>query len=94
MDLIENEIKSFCFHEKVRGESMKTRNKTNKIIKTAFSTRGESFHWAFGFVQQTGDEPHQTLQLQGMNCEKCGNYLFSMTMFERIICNCIETAMV
>lgn len=29
-------------------------------------------HWIFGFTRENG--PNETLQLQGVNCKKCGEY--------------------
>jgi hypothetical protein len=83
MDVI-NEIKYFCFHDKVSGESNKIKKRSVSILKTAMSreagTTGQdityyinnrfALHWAFGFI----NNETESLQLQAVNCVHCGNY--------------------
>ena len=96
-DIIENEIKSYCFHDQVSGKAIKVRKNVNILIKTALS-RANGFgkndvfadyttHWAFGFI--TDDEK---TQLQAENCYSCGNYLIFNNMFDtnfnHLVCEC------
>ncbi len=42
--------------------------------------------WGFGFI----NHPTETVQLQGYNCLKCGNYKLHHTFIEKICCFCQE----
>jgi hypothetical protein len=95
-DIIETEIKTFCFHEKIVGLSKKIKNQTNEIVKRAFSTYGQEEHWAFGYSDiNDNNNNNETLQLQGINCSICGNYryfnsinTYDARQFRYILCMC------
>lgn len=100
-DVIDNEIKSYVFYDKISGESKRKKQIMNEKFKmTILSTRSNFFgsqneidsHWAIGF----GDHADQNVQLQANNCERCGNYLLFGSMFSftqsqigKITCQCI-----
>jgi len=94
IDIIEREIKSFCFDEKIVGLSKKIKNLTNDYIKRAYSTYGETEHWGFGYLDMN-DNNSERLQLQAINCSICGNYRFFNSIntydnrqFRYILCMC------
>lgn len=78
-EIIENEIKPYCFQNIMQGKVAKAKKATNVLICTALSTRGNLFggfdeneeqpYWAFGFA-----DGNEKLQLQAANCNTCGNY--------------------
>jgi hypothetical protein len=91
-DIIENEIKSYMFHDKISSDAKKKKQiLTEKFKANIMSTRSNFFgsqneadteedtdtHWAIGFT----DRDDNNLQLQADNCERCGNYLIFGSMF-------------
>lgn len=99
-DIIDNEIKSYVFHDKITGESKKKKQVLNENFKAnILSTRSNFFgsqneidpHWAIGFINDD-----ENIQLQANNCETCGNYLIFGSMFAftqsqlmNISCQCL-----
>jgi hypothetical protein len=99
MDMI-NEVKSFCFYDIVTGDARKVRKNVNDLIKEAMS-RANGYggininsdvgsHWSFGFTHN-----NERLQLQAVNCFRCGNYLIFNGIhnnhyqnLNNIICQC------
>jgi len=101
-DIIDNEIKNYCFHDELSGKAMKVRKTVNGLIKQACS-RANGFgdgetdesnsttHWAFGFTTDV-----EKTQLQAVNCYRCGNYMIFNNMYSmngefnvsNIVCNC------
>lgn len=62
-------------------------------INNALSTRSndnliDNEHWIFGFIP---DIDNETLQLQGINCNRCGNYAHPLilTTPNRMKCFCV-----
>jgi len=91
-DILENEIKSFCFHDRISGsKAIKLRHEINRLILDAISrTNGHSDSsedWAFGLMYED-----ETLQLQATNCSRCGNYIYSEHMYRQdckhLLCKC------
>lgn len=100
-DIIENEIKAYCFYDHVSGKAVKVRKTVNKLIQKACSrVNGFGYddeiysgnnitHWAFGF---TDDISEERTQLQAENCAHCGNYVIFSNMFDtnfnHLVCEC------
>lgn len=99
-DILENELKSYVFHDNISSQARKTKQILTENFKTnILSTRRNGFgslneddpHWAIGYVNDD-----ENLQLQANTCERCGNYLIFASMFSftpsqlvNITCHCI-----
>lgn len=99
-DIVDNELKSYVFHDKISSEARRNKQIFTENFKTnIFSTRTNGFdnqnevdpHWAIGTVNH-----NENLQLQATTCERCGNYLIFSSMFTftpsqlvNITCHCI-----
>lgn len=89
MDVL-NIVKDFAFYTEnsmVYIKQLVTEKKELGLIRHAWSRNNSPYnthlwdinwekdtHWMFGFTHENG--PHETLQLQGMNCKKCGEYTY------------------
>ena len=93
-DMIET-IMSFLFYDKYQHKWRKTKNRAMYFIVTAISTRnwyqGEEDntiftddieHWIFGFDSSEFGVKGK-LQLQGINCLRCGNYKLPLPVMNR-----------
>lgn len=96
IEMIET-IKSFLFYEKDVGEQrMRKKTINDKILNAQFSrfqeekqNRCSTEHWSFGFIEDN----QENLQLQGMNCDCCGNYIFGIAP-DNILCICVPELVV
>jgi hypothetical protein len=96
-------IKTFLFYDKHQQQWRKTKQRAMYFIRTAISTRNwyqgeeeddiiftdDMEHWIFGFdSSELGIKGK--LQLQGVNCLRCGNYKLQYTYVtcNRIWCHC------
>ena len=85
MDVL-NIVKDFAFYTENSMAYIKklvTEKKELGLIRNAWSRNKSPYFWTnnlnsekwmFGFTHENG--PHETLQLQGMNCKKCGEYTY------------------
>ncbi len=95
-DIIDYEIKEFCFHDNVSSKALNVRRRVNTLIVSALSSRMscDNEHWIFGYVSDDGTG--ERLQLQALLCARCGNYRttfsdfhnYSTQSLSRVICNC------
>jgi hypothetical protein len=88
-DIIDNEIKSYIFHDKISGEAKTKKQNLNQNFKMNILCTRSNF---FG-IDLTGQ-----LHLRMMNCERCGNYLLFGSMFSftqpqlgKITCQCTQS---
>jgi hypothetical protein len=104
---IVREIKYLCFDEKISGESKKIKKRSVAILRTALSREYSEernyylpdivyningiivSHWAYGF----GYDQNERIQLQAINCLRCGNYhmfnhIENNPHSPSILCNC------
>lgn len=92
-DIIEKEIKPFCFDDKMTGISKKVKNKTNEIIKRA---KSNNQYRRFGYLDIYNNS--DKLRLRATNCYICGNYryysfpimTYEPRQFRYTICMCVQ----
>ena len=105
-DLIEHELKAYCFHDKVYVKAVQVRKNVNTLIRKAcsrvsgFGYHDEEInttsHWEFAF---TSDRNERT-QLHAVNCCRCGNYVVFDNMFDtntnfnHLVCECASPLIV
>jgi len=106
MDVV-NIIKDYLFYDiptaRIISESKRCKYHTHLLINSAVS-RSNSFeeendiieeedgeYWVFGFQERQHE--HERLQMQAINCKKCGEYILSILMIDyhiqpQIVCRC------
>jgi hypothetical protein len=101
IDIIDNEIKSYVFHDKILSDTKKKKQTLIHIFKmNILSTRANFFggtmndaepHWIIAFGNNV-----EKVKLNGHNCERCGNYLhfpsissYDKQKLDKMICHCI-----
>jgi len=93
-------IKDFCFYDTKSWDTMQhiksRKNRINHLLNKSCISRAnpeefyyfganEDEHWTFWvYNEEDGDD----LQMQSVNCSKCGNYKMSFNIPEKIRCNC------
>jgi hypothetical protein len=84
-------IKDYTFMDITEADSKKKKNVVTNLFKNTLwsnkarpiysdSVAGDYVFWI--------EEDEGSPQIQNMFCEKCGNYTFAKTMWNKVICKC------
>lgn len=77
---IQENIKEFLFLDKKQSQILKNRKELVKSLKNELAYYIENDHWGLWT---------STTQLQGVNCDICGNFLFvNIIVPESSLCSC------
>jgi len=75
---IQEHIKEFLFLDEKQSQILKNRKELVKSLKNELAYYIENDHWSLWT---------STTQLQGVNCDNCGNFLF-VIIPESSLCTC------